>query len=385
MIDRFTKQDLLQLIQEQHAPCVSIYLGTEKTGREIYKPATQLKQLVEAAKTKLSGNWMADSDAERFLAPIIDLIDDEDFWQQTENGLALFLNPDGFQKWQIVDPLADQVFVSRTFFVRSIVPTAQRYEAYYILALSQNRAEFFEADESGVSRICIPEMPESVEAAMNVTSADRGSSVHTATQEHRGKQGRVYHGHGGKPDVAHEDAEYFYRQVDRAVSRFLGQSTKPLVLATVSNQAAIYQSVNRYPHLVDEFASGNPDRLLEDQLLADTLAVLQAHRDKIHRSTVAQYQGPKTIPNMLYEVSEILNAAHLGQIEKLFCHPTAPLPGSFNPVNRTIDYNCSTNDLDLDLVEDAIAQTLQHRGDVLVSQKDELPMEQPMIAKLRYQ
>ena len=131
MIDRFSKQDLLTLVKKQNDPCVTIYLTTEKTGREIYKPATSLKQLAETAQRKLAGHWMGDADAKNFVRPLVELANDEDFWQHADQGLALFLNADRLLRWRVAQPFEENVFVSGQFFVRPILLVVGKIETTY--------------------------------------------------------------------------------------------------------------------------------------------------------------------------------------------------------------------------------------------------------------
>lgn len=196
MIDRFDKNDLLNLVQRQNDPCVTIYLLTEKTGREIHKAATRLRQLVKTACQSLAGHWMSDSDAETFLRPLTELSEDAAFWEVTDHGLALFLDANGLQRWRVATTFAEQVFVSDRFFIRPLVATANNHQAFYILALSQNKTQLFAADETSLKTIAVPEMPASLKDSLNLTSVDRGLQIHTGSREHKGKQAGVFHGQG---------------------------------------------------------------------------------------------------------------------------------------------------------------------------------------------
>jgi hypothetical protein len=111
---------------------------------------------------------------------------------------------------------------------------------------------------------------------------------------------------------------------------------------------------------------------------------LKEHLDQRRRSAVEKYNEQANTTGTLSEASDIIAAAHAGQIDQLLVNSTATLPGEFDPADRSIDYHASTTDYDKDLVEDTIAQTLLHRGDVYAISENEMPANQPMVATLRF-
>ena len=386
MIDRFSKSDLLNLVKVQSTPCVTIYLLTEKSGREIYKPATRLKQLVKSAKQKLAGGqWIGESETQDFLKPIAQLSDDDSFWQETDRGLALFLNASGLQMWRGGVQLAERVFVSDRFFVRPIVSIANNDQRYYVLSLSENKAELFEGTNTELKKIALPNMPASVEEAMNVTSVERGSQIHTGTHQYAGKEASVFHGHGGEPDTSNDDVRFYFRQVNHTVADHLAGKREPLLLACVADKSPIYREINTYPYLLEQLAVGNTDQLSIQRLHDRATICINEYMEKDLQPAIESYRQLAGTPRSLAETSSILAAAYQGQIDTLLVDEAAPvIVGTFNPAEQTIDYESATPDFDKDLMEEAIAQTLLHRGKVVALTPDKMPADAPMVATLRY-
>ncbi len=384
MIDRFTKEDLVKLVRKQNDPCVTIYLPTEPTGREIFKAATTLKQLVATARKKLAESWMSDEDAVTFLQPVLEVKENDDFWQETERGLALFLSSGSFQSWRIAKPVPELAIVSDQFFVRPLVSTANNDQKFMILSISRSQAGLFEADESTIRKLDVPGMPENLESALNVSSVDRGSQMHTGSRQYGGKKASVFHGQGGKSETARRDLREYFHRVDQAVSRHLQGSRQPLVLACVSDQAPIYRDINNYAHLSPQLIAGNADELTEHQLRERGWPCMEEYLKQARQSAINDYQASAHTARTLSEVSAILKAAHSGQIETLLVNETASLAGQFDPANQTLDYAASKPDFDKDLIEAAIAQTLLCRGEVIALPADEMPNSENMVATLRY-
>ena len=384
MIDPLTQSDLEKLVQPHNDPCVTIYLPTEKTGREIFKPAKHLEQLVKSAADKLSGHWMSNGDAKTFLDPVFKLAKDHEFWQHTDEGLAIFLSADQMRTWRIGRPVAEQVFVSDLFFVRSILPAVGNHQPFYVLSLSRNESGFYEAAGQQIRRVEVPGMPQDIREALNTASVDRGSQVHAGSPGSGGKQGAVFHGQGGRPETSKRDLQHYYRQVNQAVTKYVGKDRRPMVLACVADQVSVYRDVNSYPNLINEVAAGAADRLPEKELLNRALPCLLAHTSQARAAAVESYRRQANTARSAAEISDVVKAAHNGRVDRLFVHQSASVPGEYNSSELAIDYDVSSGDFDKDLVESVIAQTLRQRGEVYALSDKEMPDSAQMVATLRY-
>lgn len=384
MIDRVSKHDLLNLVQKQNDPCVTICLGTEKTGREIYKPAARLKKLAKTAQQKLAGHWMGESDATTFMQPVIELAQDHQFWQETERGLVMFLSADGFQKWRIASPVTEQLFVSSRFFVSPLVKTANSDQQFFLLSLSRSKVELFDANESSIVKLNVPNLPANLESALNLTSVERGVQSRTGSREGDGKNVGVFHGHGGKSETSKQDLKHYFRQINLALSSYLTEKRQPMILCCVSDQASVFREVNSYPYLMVDVVTGNTDRITENQLHQQASPIMREYARTVRQSAIETFRQNANTSRTSSEISAILAATHEGRVDQLFFDESARLPGEFNSIQQTIDYHASSSDVAQDLIEDAIAQTLLHRGKVFALISEEMPDEETMVATLRY-
>jgi hypothetical protein len=384
MIDRFTHQDLRKLVEFQNPPCVSIFLPTQKTGREIYKSKTRLMNLAKAARQKLAPKWMSDEVADKFLNPIQELAGDDEFWQVTDQGLAVFIDVNGLRYWRVAHRLEEQVFVSQQFFVRPMIAVQRTAGTFFILALSRKIAKLFEANSSTISVVDVPNMPGGIEEALDFASVERGSQAHTGSREFGGKGSTIFHGQGGKPDSATDDLRSYFRLVSDAVTDYLKDQPGPLVLACVENHFPIFKDINSYSLLLDDVIAGSPDRVNPAEFQAKGKQIFAVFADKKRQAALKSFVDNAHTNRTLSETSAIVAAAHQGRVDRLLVDNTAKLPGRFEPSNQSVQYEVAAEDGDVDLIEDVIAQTLAHKGEVYVFDADEMPIEQPIVATVRF-
>ncbi len=71
-------------MRTQAEPCVSIFMRTERTGREIQQNPIRLKNLVKEAEDRL--HQLGVRSSESLLKPVTELIDDGAFWRRQGDG-----------------------------------------------------------------------------------------------------------------------------------------------------------------------------------------------------------------------------------------------------------------------------------------------------------
>ncbi|MGI9515996.1 MAG: hypothetical protein ACR2NP_03025 [Pirellulaceae bacterium] len=384
MLDRFLQADLRSLLTSQNAPCISMYLPTAKTGAEVREGRIRLKNLANQAEQRLTGHWMSATDAARFLRPVAELINDPEFWQHTDEGLAMFLDANQLRRWRIDCPFREQLAVSDQFFVQQIVSAANGDDRYYVLALGENEIALFAANKATIDKTEVPGLPENMEEALNLSSVDRGSQSHVASPSLPGKQGSVFHGQGGKPDRSREDLVTLYRQVNKAVADFLNGQQRPLILAGVESQMPAYRQVNSYPQLLEPIVPGAHAERSPHLLLEKSWPIMREYLDQRREKALDIWRAKADTPATSSEIREVVAGACQGRLDHLFFDRSRSVSGQYDPASQSILYEAKTDDLDLDLIEQAITQAVLHRTSVFSLPSDEMPNGAPMVATLRY-
>ena len=87
-----SQDDLKLLMKTSDQLCLSIYMPTYRAGKETLQGRIRLKNLLQEAEEKLMQSGMRRPDVQLFLAPLEEMILNNQFWQNQRDGLAVFLS-----------------------------------------------------------------------------------------------------------------------------------------------------------------------------------------------------------------------------------------------------------------------------------------------------
>jgi hypothetical protein len=383
-MNNFDRNELTNLLRVQDRPCVTIYMPTHPTGQQSQQDPIRLKNLVTQAEKQLSGHWLRPVEAREMLQPARALVRDSLFWSQAGRGLALFLTAGTCKRYRLDCALEESLFVGDQFQLRPALPMISPTGHFFLLALSQNKVTLYEGEMQRLESLAVEELPRNMAEALNYDDVDRGSQVHTAAVGVTGKQGGVFHGQGGIPDAMKDDLRAYLRAVSSAVEKRLSGQTGPLILACVDSVAPVYREVNTYPHLLDERVEGNPDYLTAAQLLDRVRPVVRRHGDRAKQAAMQAFQERKNGRTASWDVPQIVTAALQGRVDTLLVDVKAPVWGEYHPDDATVSVHEQAQGDDVDLLELAVRETLQHRGTVFPVSDEERPADSPMSAVFRY-
>jgi len=119
-VDIFDRPDLDALLRTQARPCVSIFLPTERAGREVQQNHLRLKNLLREAEQRLRD--LGVRSVETITKPAHDLESDGSFWRHQGDGLALFLAPDFAESYTLPVAFEDLVVVADHFHLKPMIP-----------------------------------------------------------------------------------------------------------------------------------------------------------------------------------------------------------------------------------------------------------------------
>ena len=111
-VDVISVADVMSLGAAQ-GPCVSVFMPTQRSGRETLQGPVRLRNLIDTARGELSGADVAETVIENLVAPLESLVDDHEFWQHTADGLPLFSAPGRFERYRVSLPLTEEVVMAK--------------------------------------------------------------------------------------------------------------------------------------------------------------------------------------------------------------------------------------------------------------------------------
>lgn len=381
-MDTFDRESLDRLAGNQGGPCVSLYMPTHLPGKDSEQDAIRHRNLLHQAERMLAESWIDENLAGEFLAKANGLSSDTKFWDRRQKGLAIFVSPVTFEAYRTSIPLVEQVTVANRFRVRPILPLLEHDISFLLLSLSQNQVALYAVDEQSIDELEVPNIPLNLNESLNYVASDRGSQVHAAMRGNHGKQAGVFHGQGGKPDSSQEDLLAFFGIVDKAITGYLGNSTRPMMLACVASHAPLYRKKNSYKHLMSECLTGNHEHDNKQDLHQRAWEIgkrlLTTEADMI----AARYADRSGTTKVSDEASTIIPSAIAGRVEALLYDPKAQLFGRYDASAENLVLTGEAGDEDL--IDIAAIETVRHGGSIHVLTDQDIPTNAPMAAIFRY-
>src|SRR5437762_1184535 len=137
-----TNRDLTALVNGQQPPCVSIYLPTRKGFPGNREGPLYFRSLVERAEESLSGKYpkaTVDAVSNR----LHHLIEDDIFWTQRQDGLAVLGSPADFHVFDLQRPVLERVIVGDAFHIKPLLRIVQSADQFHVLCLQREAVRLY--------------------------------------------------------------------------------------------------------------------------------------------------------------------------------------------------------------------------------------------------
>lgn len=405
---QLTRDQLEALLQAPDSAtdptCLSIYLPTERKGAETQQNSIRFKNLVRQAEKALAEKGFEKAEVEELMDPLWRMVDDHDFWQHQEDGLAVFRSADRLDTFLLPVRFSELAIVQDHFYLKPLFALFRGDGRFYVLALSLHDVRLFSASRYSVREVELGEdVPRSLvevvggeleEPHLQFHSGSSGggragshSRAHSRAHGGPGGQGAspVYHGQGGGEDDTKPEIAKFFHRVDQTLGSYLDERNAPVVLAGVEYLLAIYREVSDLPELVEEGIPGNPEGLRPEQLherawdLVRPRLVARREKDaERFRELAAAGRGSSAL-------EEIVPAAFDGRVETLFIARGERLWGRFDTETRQVILDDSPDPQADDLLDLAAVRTFMNGGTVYALETELLPTaSNPVAAIFRY-
>ncbi|MFP4661398.1 MAG: hypothetical protein ACLFPF_04335 [Halanaerobiales bacterium] len=380
-MDKLTKNNIDQLIDNEEEPCVSIYMSTVKaSGNEVRKMRIQFKNQLNEAGKELIEYWGYDStQVEEFLENAYKLNEDREFWQNQSEGLVVFISPERFKYYRLPINIKDRVFVGEYFNIKKLIPEILNDRKYYVLTLSRNSNRVFECTKDSVLELEIKDMPESLADVLKYDDPEKSIQLHTQRAE--GTEA-IFHGHGVTDEDNEEDLLRYLRKVNASLHEQLRNEKAPLIVMSVKELFPLYQKINSYGYLLDEFVHGNPDKLTEEEIHRKSLEKAKDYFNNYEERLVSHYNDLKSTGKISDQIEEIVSASYFSKVDYLMIKENTVEWGVFDPDENKL--TITEDDMHNDLMNFAARETIKHGGEVYVIKEENMPDDAEIAAVFRY-
>lgn len=371
-MNRFTLDDLKQLLTMEGDVCVSLYMPTDPAAAD-GRDRIRFKNLLRRAAKEDVDGFPQDKPWPETIGKAWALVDNDDFWARQSDGLAAFLTPGALQHYRLPLPFDEAVSVSTRPMIKPLIPLFMGERRFFVLALSQSGVRLLACTPYRAEQVELPDVPDGVAESLRFDEKRYQLQFHTGTAAGRGDRPAMFHGQGVGIDDRKEDIRRYFREVDQGLPIIAADPHVPLVLAGVDYLLPIFRDVCTHPSVLEEAVTGNPDALGDDELHARALPVVQPVLDRKRRAAEARYREEAGLGRTAAGVETVVPAAAFGRVDVLFVAIDERRPGRFDrAANRVVILETDSPSVD-DLLDLAAAETIRNGGRVYAVPREEMP------------
>ena len=369
-IDLPTRSEIERLAGHRAAPTVSIYLRTTPLTQETQADRIELKNLLKTAVAEMEA---ADT-PKRSIWPIEEkvqaLIDDDDFWIEQANSLAIFASDERMVSFRLPNHLSNIVEVSDRPHLKPLLRAVTFPHNAYVLAISVGAVRLLEVTaDLPPHEVRAPGLPKDFNHALG----RRG---------HQERAGAMKSGEGTSESAL---MTRYARVVDRALRPVLAGHERPLIVAASEPLASYMRSVSSYPHTAEQVISGSSDRTPDHELAEGARGVL----DEIYAAQLADLAdlyGQRTSQGRTTDdIAAAARAATFGAVETLIFDIDEVVPGTVSDEDGTVTFADAPTAENYGVVDEIAVRALRSGARLVAARRSDIPGGGSLAAILRYQ
>ncbi|MBE7638719.1 hypothetical protein GUB10_00090 [Salegentibacter sp. BLCTC] len=365
------EKDLEQLTNVKDTTCVSIFIPTQRAGKEVLeeKNKTHLKSLWEEVATKLKEKAVPEGKIEKIGEPIKALLNEKSFWRHQSDGLAIFAAEDFFEKYTLPVNFDAHTYISEEFYIKPLVPMFNEDSRFYVLALQLEDVALYEATRYSIGKVVVDDLvPSKLEERVGFDYKQKHLDFKT---QNSGGENTIFHGHGGTSDeVRKEEINKYFRAIDKGLETVLNSESVPLVVATQDYLFPIYEKVNTYKHLIKTVIPGNPSESDMLGLHEKAVQVLEPELEKIKKERIKKFNE---LNNTGASVTDILPAIQQGKVDSLFLENRSEIWGTYNSDNMNVTIDDAQQEGIYSLMNWGAREVLKQGGHVFLIPEAQMP------------
>jgi hypothetical protein len=383
-MDLFRKIDLKNLMGVKKSWCISLYMPTQKAGREKRQNPILFKNLIKKAKDQLGQAGILEEERNELLKPAQEVLGINSFWQYQSEGLAVFLSSGSIQTYRISERFEKIVVVAKRFHLKPLLPLFSSGGHFFVLALSQNEVRLLKGTRYGVSVVDLDKVPKSLAEALKYDEPDKQLQFHTGTRHRRGMRAARFHGHGAGIDDKKDDLLHYFQKIDKGLQEILGQENAPMVLASVDYYWPIFKEASSYSHLIEEGIKGNPEEIDEEELHERAWKIVQPVFLKEQTKALTAFKKYEAKAQTSTDLETVVPAAYQGRVAMLFAALGIQKWGIYKPRKNELLLHEKARATNQDLLDIAAVQTFLNGGIVFILASEKMPAQGSIAAILRY-
>ncbi|OFX79510.1 MAG: hypothetical protein A2X20_02935 [Bacteroidetes bacterium GWE2_40_15] len=384
-MELLTKELIQELLAADMAPCLSVYMPTHRKHPENLQDIILYKNLVRQMKESLLQKYST-GEVQKYLEPFETLAQDNDTWNHTLDGLAVFSATGLFKVIGVHKSFEELALVADSFHTKPLRQYMQSLDHFHVLCLTLRDIRLFEGNRHSLAEVELTaDTPKTITEALGDELTDK----HTTVASYGGSGGEsspMHHGQGGRKEETEKDSERFFRVVANAVyEHYSKPSGWPLILASLPEHQSLFQKVNKNPLLLTNGIAINPSSLSPDKLAKMAWDIMEPEYNLKLDSLVAGFEQARANGKGSDDYKEVAVAAVEGRVDMLIVEADRIIPVRItNLVTGNTQNKDLTNPKVDDLLDDMGELVMKMGGEVMVLPTDKMPSKTGLAAIFRY-
>jgi hypothetical protein len=368
------------LLGEHPAPCLSLYEPTHRRQPDRRQDRIRYKNLVKALDEALRRDG-ASAHADALIAPFRALEDDHAFWNEGQEGLAIFGARDFFRVYRLPRTVPERAIVADSFHTKPLLRILQSSDRFHVLGLNRREACLYEGSRDAIVPIEI--VPGSLRMVTDEPVAEaspRDTSVGSTLGAPTTREGD-----DATQDVVDHDTDQFFRRVDDAVLTHHSRATAlPLLLAALPQYHRRFRAASRNPMLVDAAIDVYPPDIGQDALRERVWDRMRARYTQRLAGLADAYRAGLARNVATDDIVRAAKAAAERRVATLLIEADRMIPGRFDARTGNVSFrDDDTVGVD-DVLDDLGEQVLRTGGDVVVVPRIDMPSATGIAATFRF-
>lgn len=380
--DEFRRHHLTSLMEQRNPLSVSLYMPTRREHDGAWENRVRYKTLVKRMEDRLNETGSHDRIAlvERASEPI----EDSEFWNHQEEGLALFISPETFVSYRLPLVFDETLMLSDRFHTKPLLEVFSVTGQFYLLALSLHDVRLFRCSRYAFREIELSEVKESIEEALWYEDPQKQLQYHSGSSGQTGRPDAMYHGQGVGIDDRKDMVLRFMQHVVSGLENEIEERNTPMVVAAVDYFIPMFRDTAKAFAVVDTGIEGNPEGLKPEELHGKAWEIMEPRFKKAIDDDVDRFRTLLGTGRASNDPEAAALAAFRGRVDTLFVAVDSNRWVTFDESVEEFKSSDEQDPMSFDMLDFAAAQTFLKSGRVYTMQRSEMPEEAEVAAIFRY-
>lgn len=383
-MDTLSLHALQEMTALAQAPCLSLYQATHRSHPDNAQDRVHFRHGLEQLAASL-GRAHTCAAIKVLLAPLEELARNDNFWNHTQDGLAVLACAGVFRVFVLPRKLPSLAIVADSFHTKPLRRFLQSVDRYQVLCLSRNQAQLYEGTRNG---LCEVVLAQEVPATSAMALGEVFTEPHQTVSSHGGMghgTSPQFHSTGGKKDEIDLDTVRYFRALDRALMAHHSRpGGVPLILACLTEHQHCFRQVSHNRLLLPEGLEIHPQAMDLQALSRLAWAVVEPQHHARQQAWVDAFKRAQAAGLGCVSLEETARAAWEGRVGMLLIESERQVPGRLDVKTGGVMRSDLSDPAVDDLLDDVGELVLSKGGVVHVVAASHMPSTTGLAAIFRH-